>query len=95
MSYLAFTKSLEGQAGAGEDRRLHGRSSASSWPSRQIWRGQIRPEAERVQVATNPHSPPRFRVIGPLYNMPEFFEAFGATPEQAGDRMNPKPVRIW
>ena len=46
-------------------------------------------------VATNPHSPPRFRVLGPLYNTPEFFEAFGATPEQAGSRLNPMPVRIW
>ena len=55
----------------------------------------MRPEAERVQIATNPHSPPRYRVMGVLYNTPEFFEAFGATPEQAGDRMNPKPVRIW
>ena len=46
-------------------------------------------------VATNPHSPPRFRVLGPLYNMPEFFRAFGASPEQAGSRLNPKPVQIW
>ena len=61
----------------------------------QIWRSKIRPEAETVQVLTNPHSPPRFRVLGALYNTPEFFEAFGATPEQAGDRLNPKPVRIW
>jgi putative endopeptidase len=61
----------------------------------QLWRSKMRPEALRVMVATNPHSPPRFRVLGPLYNMPEFFEAFGATPEQAGDRLNPKPVRIW
>jgi hypothetical protein len=30
-----------------------------------------------------------------LYNVPEFFAAFGATPEQAGGRLNPKPVRIW
>jgi putative endopeptidase len=61
----------------------------------QLWRAKMRPEALRVMVATNPHSPPRFRVLGPLYNMPEFFEAFGATPKQAGDRLNPRPVRIW
>jgi putative endopeptidase len=61
----------------------------------QLWRAKQRPEAARVRVATDPHSPPRFRVLGPLYNMPEFFEAFGATPEQAGSRLNPTPVQIW
>ena len=55
----------------------------------------MRPEAERVQIATNPHSPPRYRVLGVLYNTPEFFEAFDATQEQADGRENPKPVRIW
>jgi putative endopeptidase len=61
----------------------------------QIWRGQTRPEAERMQLLTNPHSPARFRVLGPLYNMPEFFQAFGASSEQERGRLNPEPVRIW
>jgi putative endopeptidase len=61
----------------------------------QLWRAKRRDEEVRVRVATDPHSPPRFRVLGPLYNMPEFFTAFGATPEQAGSRLNPKPVQIW
>jgi putative endopeptidase len=46
-----------------------------SWA--QIWRQTIRPEAQRVRLATDPHSPGKFRVDGPLGNMPEFFEAFG------------------
>jgi putative endopeptidase len=61
----------------------------------QIWRGMMRPEALRLQVLTNPHSPARFRVEGPLYNMPEFIKAFGATPEEAKGHVNPKPVNIW
>jgi putative endopeptidase len=61
----------------------------------QLWRSKMRPEALRVMVATNPHSPPRYRVLGPLYNLPEFFAVFGATKEQAGDRLNPNPVQIW
>jgi putative endopeptidase len=61
----------------------------------QIWRGLMRPEALRLQVQTNPHSPARFRVLGPLYNLPEFFEAFSVSPDQAGGRRNPTPVEIW
>ena len=28
-------------------------------------------------LATDPHAPPRFRVNGPIANMPEFAQAFG------------------
>ncbi|MCE1229786.1 MAG: M13 family metallopeptidase [Firmicutes bacterium] len=42
----------------------------------QAWRFQARPEAARMRVMTDPHSPARFRVNGPLANLPEFFEAF-------------------
>jgi len=40
------------------------------------WCGNYREEAMRHLVATNPHSPPQFRVNGPLSNLPEFAEAF-------------------
>jgi putative endopeptidase len=55
----------------------------------------LRPEAARVQVATDPHSPGRFRVNGPLANMPEFAQAFGC---REGDPMVRAPelrARIW
>lgn len=42
----------------------------------QGWCGKMRDEALRHLVATNPHSPPNFRVNGPLSNMPEFAQAF-------------------
>jgi putative endopeptidase len=61
----------------------------------QIWRAKMRPEFTRVMIQTNPHSPPRFRVIGPLYNMPEFFQAFHVSPAEAGAKLNPRPVQIW
>jgi putative endopeptidase len=94
IAYLALHKALDGKPAPG---KIDGYTPEQRYflAFAQLWRAKVRPEAARVRVATDPHSPPRFRVLGPLYNMPEFFEAFGVTPEQAGSRMNPKPVRIW
>ncbi len=50
-----------------------------SWA--QVWRANVRPEDVKLQVNTDPHSPARFRVLGPLSNMPEFAEAFGCEEE--------------
>ncbi|MGA2260751.1 MAG: M13 family metallopeptidase [Acidobacteriota bacterium] len=61
----------------------------------QIWRETIRPEALRVMINTNPHSPNKYRVIGPLSNMPEFYQAFGCgegTPMVRPAEVRP---RIW
>jgi predicted metalloendopeptidase len=46
----------------------------------QSWCGKMRDEALRHQVATNPHSPPNYRVNGPLSNTPEFAAAFACVP---------------
>jgi putative endopeptidase len=94
IAYLALHKALAGKPAPG---KIDGYTPEQRYflAFAQLWRAKIRPEAARVRLATDPHSPPRFRVLGPLYNTPEFFEAFGATPEQAGGRLNPKPVRIW
>jgi len=94
IAYLAYKKSLEGKSPpapidgfTGEQRYFLSFA--------QLWRSKMRPEALRVMIATNPHSPPRFRVLGPLYNIPEFFHTFGVAPDKAGDKLNPKPVQIW
>lgn len=64
-----------------------------SWA--QAWRNSQRPKSLTMMVKTNPHSPARFRVIGPLSNMKEFYEAFDVKP---GDQMYREPqnrVEIW
>jgi putative endopeptidase len=61
----------------------------------QIWRQNITPEAQRVRINTDPHSPGRWRTNGPVSNMPQFAAAFGCKP---GDPMvRPDSVRpvIW
>jgi endothelin-converting enzyme/putative endopeptidase len=57
------------------------------------WCGETRPEAERVQVLTNPHSVRELRVNNTVGNMPEFDKAFGC---KAGQAMVHAPqCRVW
>ncbi|HTV20513.1 MAG TPA: M13-type metalloendopeptidase, partial [Polyangiaceae bacterium] len=46
----------------------------------QAWCAKARPEFERLRIKTDPHSPPRFRVQGPLADLPQFAEAFSCAP---------------
>jgi putative endopeptidase len=50
----------------------------------QVWREKQREDAVRSQVATDPHSPGRFRVLGPVRNVQAWYDAFGIKP---GDPM--------
>ncbi|WP_321425854.1 M13 family metallopeptidase [uncultured Bacteroides sp.] len=59
------------------------------------WMQNIRPEAISNQVKSNEHSPAKWRVLGPLSNMPEFYKAFGV---KKGDKMwraEDQIVKIW
>jgi putative endopeptidase len=59
------------------------------------WMVNTRPEAIANQVRSDVHSPAKYRVIGTLSNMPEFFKAFNV---KEGDKMwraDSLIVRIW
>lgn len=59
----------------------------------QTWCGLTRPETERVRLATDPHSPPRFRVNGPLSSLPAFAQAFSCP---VGSAMRPaQQCDVW
>jgi putative endopeptidase len=61
----------------------------------QNWREKRKEAALRKQVASNPHSPSRFRVDGVVRNIDAWYEAFGVKP---GDTLYLPPeerVRIW
>lgn len=59
------------------------------------WMINYTPESLATQVKSNEHSPAKFRVIGPLANMPEFHQTFGV---KNGDAMwtdEATRVKIW
>ena len=61
----------------------------------QVWREKNREDAIRSQVTSDPHSPGRFRVLGPLANVDAWYDAFGVKP---GDKMYIAPekrARLW
>ena len=59
----------------------------------QGWCTLRRPEIARQYAQTDPHSPPNFRVNGPLMNTPMFAEAFAC---ESGDAMVRQDLcQIW
>jgi putative endopeptidase len=61
----------------------------------QAWRGKVTDDYVKQQVVSDPHSPRRFRVNGPLPNIDAWYTAFDVKP---GDRLYVAPehrVRIW
>lgn len=59
----------------------------------QAWCSVASPEVQRVRAATDPHAAPRFRVNGPLVNLPEFAAAFQCEP---GEPMHPtETCEVW
>jgi len=59
----------------------------------QIWCENRRPEYERLQAQTNPHSPGRYRVNGVVSNMPEFQKAFSCKADAPMVKQN--ACRVW
>lgn len=92
VAYEAFKKSLEGKPRpANIDGFTPEQRFFLGWA--QVWAGKYTPEAERLQVKTNTHSLPRWRVNGPMSNMPQFKEAFGC---KEGQKMVRKDAcLIW
>ena len=94
LAWLAYQKSREGK---GPEPTIDGFTPEQqfflSWGQ---FRGdEIRPESQRTMVQSDPHPVAKFRVNGPLSNLPAFGEAFSC---KAGDAMvRPKADRceVW
>jgi putative endopeptidase len=94
IAYAAFRKTLEGK---GEPAAIDGFTADQrfflGWA--QTWAGNTRAEFARVMVNTNPHPLDRFRVNGPLSNMPAFAKAFECSANSAMIRLEGQRCRIW
>jgi putative endopeptidase len=55
----------------------------------------VRPEFARTMVQGDPHPIGKFRVIGPLSNLPEFAQAFSCKPESAMVRPAADRCEVW
>lgn len=94
LAWLAYLKSREGK---GPEPTIDGFTPEQqfflSWGQ---WRGdEIRPETQRTMVQTDPHPIAKYRVNGPLSNLPAFSSAFSC---KAGDAMVRPPAdrcEVW
>ena len=94
IAYYAYQKSLEGKPrpiaidGFTPEQRFFINFA-------HCWRSKIRDEAQKMYLATDPHSPDKIRVNGTVSNLPEFAEAFGCKPDDPGIRPVSIRVKIW
>jgi predicted metalloendopeptidase len=93
IAYAAYMKSLGGQEPLVIDGLTGPQRFFMGWA--QVWRAKYRDEAIRQLLLSNPHSPPRARINGPLGHLPAFYAAFDV---REGDGMWIPPderVKIW
>lgn len=64
-----------------------------SWAT--VWRTQIRPEALRTQILTDPHPPGMYRAVAAPSNLDSFYSAFSVAPGSPLYRKPDERVRIW
>jgi predicted metalloendopeptidase len=93
VAYAAFQKSMEGKP----------RKTVDGFTPEQRfflgyargWATSIRPEYARLLANVDPHPLPKFRVNGPLSNMPQFAEAFACKSGDAMVRAEKDRCQIW
>jgi putative endopeptidase len=93
IAYLAFKKAQEKHAAPTLDGFTPGQQFFIAWGQ---WRGdEIRPETQRKMVQGDPHPIAKYRVIGPLSNLPAFAEAFGCKKNSAMVRAPSERCEVW
>jgi len=92
MAYVAYQKSLEGKT---KPANIDGFTPEQRFflGYAQIWAAKSTEAFERNQVLTDSHSNARYRVNGPLSNLPQFAQAFSC---KQGDKMvRENFCKIW
>ncbi|HEY0346640.1 MAG TPA: M13 family metallopeptidase [Pyrinomonadaceae bacterium] len=94
VAYAAYQKSLQGKP---RPKDINGFTPEQrfflGWA--QVWAQNIRPEAARLRTATDPHPLGKFRVNGPLSNMPQFAAAYQCKSGDAMVRPPEQRCQIW
>ena len=93
VAFLAFQKSLEGKPRVSIDGFTPEQQFFIAWGQ---FRGDnIRPETQRLMMETDPHPVAKYRVIGPLSNLPEFQQAFQCKADAPMVRAADKRCEVW
>ncbi|MAP95044.1 MAG: zinc metalloprotease [Ponticaulis sp.] len=93
MAYTAYKLSLNGEEAPVIDGVTGDQRFFMSWA--QVWRALYREERLRTQLATDPHSPPMYRINGIVRNMDAWYEAFGVTEDNALYVPPAQRISIW
>jgi predicted metalloendopeptidase len=93
IAYAAWQRSLKGKEAPAADGFTGAQRFFLNYAN--IWRMNHRDAALRVLLNTDPHSPGRYRVLGPLANLPEFYDAFGCADGDAMKRAAEVRPAIW
>mgnify|MGYP001359442202 CR=1 FL=1 len=93
MAYTAYRMSLGGKEAPVLEGLTGDQRFFLAWA--QIWKSKHREEAMINQVRVGPHSPPQFRINGPLRNLDAWYEAFNVQPDDALYLPKEERVRIW
>lgn len=93
IAYLAFEKSLEGKPRQNIDGFTPEQQFFIAWGQ---WRSdEIRIETQRTMMQADPHPVAKYRVNGPLSNLPEFQQAFSCKADAAMVRQGDKKCEVW
>ncbi len=99
IAYLGLQKAET--AKSGKDTKVDGLINGLNSSQRffvnyaQSWRQNMREPELRRRILTDSHSPARFRVLGPLGNLPEFGKAFGCAADDKMLRAAGDQVTVW
>jgi predicted metalloendopeptidase len=93
LAYAALQKALAGKPKEKIDGFTPEQRFFLGWA--QVWRSNIRDEALKLRLNTDPHSPGKYRCNGPLSNTPEFKQAFNLPDNCPMVRPPDQIVSIW
>ncbi len=93
LAFAALQKALKGKPQEKIDGFTPEQRFFLGWA--QVWRANMRDEALKLRLNTDPHSPGKYRANGPLSNTPEFKKAFDLPDNCPMVRPADQIVSIW